>query len=60
VIAVRRPVPPRLGDYPPPPFYRPRREQFTCVVRYFPTCGSMASSAMELTAFLANPAPVEA
>jgi hypothetical protein len=27
---------------------------------YFPTCGGMASSAMELTAVLANPTPVEA
>jgi hypothetical protein len=27
---------------------------------YFPTCGGMASSATELTAVLANPAPVEA
>jgi hypothetical protein len=26
----------------------------------FPTCGGMASSAMELTAVLANPAPAEA
>jgi hypothetical protein len=40
-------------------FYKPRREQFTCVPHYFPTCGSMASSAMELTAVLVNPAPVE-
>jgi hypothetical protein len=58
VIAVRRPVSPRLGDYPS--FYRLRREQFTCVPHYFPTCGSMASSATELTAVLANPAPVGA
>jgi hypothetical protein len=61
VITVRRPVPPpppRLGGCPP--FFRPRREQFTCVPHYFPTCGTMASSAMELTAVLANPAPVEA
>jgi hypothetical protein len=42
-----------------PSFYRPRREQFTCVPHYFPTCGSMASSVMELTAVLANPAPAE-
>jgi hypothetical protein len=27
---------------------------------YFPTCGGMMSSAMELTAVLANPALVEA
>jgi hypothetical protein len=58
VIAVRRPVSPRLGDFPS--FYRPRREQFTCLPHYFPTCGGMTSSAMELTAVLANPAPVEA
>jgi hypothetical protein len=57
VIAVRRPVSPRPGDCPS--FYRPRREQFTCVPHYFPTCGGMESSAMELTAVLANPAPVE-
>jgi hypothetical protein len=53
VIAVRRPMSPRLGDYPS--FYRPRREQFTRVPHYFPTCGGMASSATELTAVLANP-----
>jgi hypothetical protein len=58
VIAVRRPPSPRLGDCPS--FYRPRREQFTCMPHYFPTCGGMASSAMELTAVLANPAPIEA
>jgi hypothetical protein len=58
VIAVRRPVSPRLGDCPS--FYRSRREQFTCMPHYFPTCGGMASSAMELTAVLVNPAPVEA
>jgi hypothetical protein len=57
VIDVCRPVSPRLGDSPS--FYRPRREQFTCMPHYFPTCGGMASSAMELTAVLANPAPVE-
>jgi hypothetical protein len=58
VIAVRRPVPPRLGGCPS--FYRPRREQFTCMPHYFPTCGGMTSSGAELTAVLANPAPVEA
>jgi hypothetical protein len=58
VIVVRRPVSPRLGDCPS--FYRPRREQFTCVPHCFPTCGGMASSATELTAVLANPPPVEA
>jgi hypothetical protein len=30
------------------------------MTHYFPTCGGMASSAVELTAILANPAPVEA
>jgi hypothetical protein len=58
VIAVRPHVSSQLGDCPS--FYRPRREQFTCMPHYFPTCGSMASSAAELTAVLANPAPVEA
>jgi hypothetical protein len=58
VIAVRRPLSPAAGDYPS--FYRPRREQFTCVPHYFPTCGRVASSATEPTAVLANPAPVEA
>jgi hypothetical protein len=58
VIAVRRPVSPTAADCPS--FYRPRREQFTCVPHYFPTCGGVASSASELTAFLANPAPVRA
>jgi hypothetical protein len=51
-------VVPRLGDFPS--FYRPRREQFTCMPHCFPTCGGMASGAMELTTVLANPAPVEA
>jgi hypothetical protein len=58
VIVVCRPLSLRLGDCPS--FYRPRREQFTCMPHYFPTCGGMASSASELTAVLANPAPVEA
>jgi hypothetical protein len=59
VIAVHRPVSsPAAGGCPS--LYRPRREQFTCVPHYFPTCGGMASSAMELTTVLANPAPVEA
>jgi hypothetical protein len=49
---------PRLGDCPS--FYRSRREQFTCVPHYFPTCGIMTSSAMELTAVQANPTPVGA
>jgi hypothetical protein len=47
-----------LGVYPS--FYRPRREQLTCVSYYFYTCSGMANSATELTAILANPAPVEA
>jgi hypothetical protein len=58
VIAVCRPVSPRLGDCPS--FYRPRREQFTCVPHYFPTCGGMASSATKLMAVLANPPPAGA
>jgi hypothetical protein len=58
VVVVRRLVSPRLGDCPS--FHRPRREQFTCMPHYFPTCGGMASSAAELMAVLANPAPVEA
>jgi hypothetical protein len=48
----------RLGDCLS--FYRPRREQFTCVPHYSPTCGGVASSATELTTVLANPAPVGA
>jgi hypothetical protein len=55
VIAVRRPVSPQLGGCPS--FYRPRREQFTCVSHYFPMCGGMASSATKLTTVLANPPP---
>jgi hypothetical protein len=51
-----RAPPPRLGDCPS--FYRPRREQFTCVPHCFPTCAGVASSATELTVVLANPAPV--
>jgi hypothetical protein len=58
VIVVRRPVSPAAGGLPPP-LYRLRREQFTCVTHYFPMCGGMASSAMELMAVLANPAPAE-
>jgi hypothetical protein len=58
VIAVRRPLSPRLGDRPS--FYRPRGERFTCMPHYFPTCGGMASSATELTVVQANTAPVEA
>jgi hypothetical protein len=51
-------IPLRLGDCLS--FYRPRREQFTCVPHYFPTYGGMASSATELTAVLENPAPIGA
>jgi hypothetical protein len=58
VIAVRRPVSPRLGDCPS--FYRPRREQFTCVPHYSLACGSMARSATELTVVLANHLPAGA
>jgi hypothetical protein len=58
VIAVRRPVSPRLGDRPS--FYRTRRGRFTGVPHYFPTCSGMANSVVELTAVLANPAPIEA
>jgi hypothetical protein len=58
VIAICRPMSLRLWDCPS--FYRPRREQFTCVLHYYPTCGGMASSAVELTAVLANPALAEA
>jgi hypothetical protein len=43
-----------------PSFYGPRREQFTCMSHYSPTCTSMENSAAELTAVLANLAPVEA
>jgi hypothetical protein len=59
VIAIRRPVSPAAGGGCPS-FYRPRREQFTCMPHYFSMCRGMASSAAELTAVLANPAPVEA
>jgi hypothetical protein len=55
VIAIHRPVSPRLGGCPS--FYRPRRKQFTCIPRYLSTCRGMAHSA---AAVLANPAPVEA
>jgi hypothetical protein len=48
----------RLGGCPS--FYRPMREQLTCTLHYFYTCNGMANSAVELTAVLANPAPVEA
>jgi hypothetical protein len=61
VFAVRRPVfvrPPRLGGCPS--FYRPRREQVTCIPHYFYTCSGMANSAVELMAVLTNLAPVTA
>jgi hypothetical protein len=60
VFAVRRRVsrPLRLGDLPS--FYRPRRGRFTGMPHYSPTCGGMASSAVELAAVLANPVPVVA
>jgi hypothetical protein len=53
-----RVCPLRLGGCPS--FYRPRREQLTCTLHCFYTCNGMANSAVELTAVLANPAPVEA
>jgi hypothetical protein len=53
VIALRRlPRPLRLGGCPS--FYKPRREQFTCVPPYSPMCGGVASNATELTTILAN------
>jgi hypothetical protein len=53
-----RVCPLRLGGYPS--FYRPRGEQLTCTQQYFDTCNGMENNAVELTAVLANPAPVEA
>jgi hypothetical protein len=52
------PYPPRLGDHPS--LYRPRRERFTGVPHYSSTCEGVVSSATELMAVLANPAPVAA
>jgi hypothetical protein len=52
------PMPLRWGGSPP--FYRPRRGRFTGMPHYFATCGGMAYSAVELTAVLANLAPVTA
>jgi hypothetical protein len=43
-----------------PSFHRPRGEPLTCTQHYFGTCNGMANGAVELTAVLANPAPVEA
>jgi hypothetical protein len=60
VTVVRRPLPPPPAAGGCPSFYRPRREQLTCVPHYFYTCSGMANSAAEQTAVLANPAPVEA
>jgi hypothetical protein len=48
----------RLGDRPS--FYRPRRERFTIVPHYSSTCEGVVSSAVELTAVLANLVPVAA
>jgi hypothetical protein len=53
-----RVYPLRLGGCPS--FYRPRREQLTCVPHYFYTCSGMANSAVELMAVPANLAPVAA
>jgi hypothetical protein len=53
-----RVCPLRLGGYPS--FYRPRREQLTCVPHYLYTCRGMANSAVELMAIPANLAPVAA
>jgi hypothetical protein len=58
VVAIRRPVSPWPGGCPS--FYRPRREQFTCMPHYFYACSGTANSAVVLTAVLANHAPVEA
>jgi hypothetical protein len=57
-VGDRYPLSPVTGDCPS--FYRPRRELFTCMLHYFPTCEGVASNATELTAVLPNPAPVEA
>jgi hypothetical protein len=51
---------PLRGGGGSPPFYRPRRGRFTGVPHYFTTCGGMANNAVELTAVLANLAPVTA
>jgi hypothetical protein len=56
--SLSRVCPLRLGDHPS--FYRPRRGRFTGVPHYFPMCSGMTNSVVELTAVLANPAPVEA
>jgi hypothetical protein len=43
-----------------PSFYRPRRGRFTVMPHYLATCGGMVYSAEELTAVLANLAPITA
>jgi hypothetical protein len=43
-----------------PPFRRPRRGRFTVMPLYLATCGGTAHSVGELTAVLANLAPVMA
>jgi hypothetical protein len=43
-----------------PSFYRPRREQVTCIPHYFYACSGMANSVVELMAVLANLTPVTA
>jgi hypothetical protein len=50
----------RRGVGGSPSFYRPRRGRFTGMPHYFLTCGGMTNSAEELTAVLANLAPVTA
>jgi hypothetical protein len=50
--------PPRLGDCPS--FYRTRREQFTGMPHYSPTCEGMACSVTELVTVPMNLAPVGA
>jgi hypothetical protein len=41
-------------------FYRPRREQVTCMLCFSYTCSGMANSVVGLVAALANLAPVAA
>jgi hypothetical protein len=59
LTTIRCPMPLRGGGGSPP-FYRPRRGRFTGMPHYFPMCDGMANSAVELTAVLANLAPVMA
>jgi hypothetical protein len=56
VLFVSVSSPMRLGDCPS--FYRPKQGQFTGVPHYSLTCEGMVGSAAELTAVLANLAPV--